>query len=190
MKTLPNLDKKEIWLIKTPKGFNFDKLQQLPISSNFKVDSKQFIIQEDLTGINSNSKASNSDKYSLIVPKSNKKAFKINNGLKINKFFNVKESVEIPNIQYGKVVKKRKDVRVIKGLKPQHFATGYDRTEEDVTSDVDEEEDDEEPNEKVDKDGDVETEDVKTEKKEVKKEKKEKKENKQKKQKKHKKEKK
>lgn len=151
----------------------------LESGSTFKLDSKTFKIQEDLTNFSSNlsnDSTNNPSKYSLLVPKG-KNNLKISKGLKINRFYNIGESVSIPDIQYGKVVKKRKDVRVVKGLKPQHFATGYDRTELDVTSDVEDENNNDDL--KVDQDGDVELQDI-----EIKKEKKEKKDKKEKKEKK------
>lgn len=152
---------KEIWLIKAPKGFNFDKLSKMPLSFNpmeesnpLEQNGKTFVIQEDLTDL-----VSEGAKFKVI-----------GDGMRdIKRFYNVREKVKIPSINYDKVVKPRKDVRKVNGLQKQHFATGYGRATGDETSDVE-----------VDEDVDMDTTPVKKEKKD-KKDKKEKKEKKEKK---------
>ncbi|KAH3685875.1 hypothetical protein WICPIJ_003164 [Wickerhamomyces pijperi] len=148
-------DKKEIWLIKVPKGFKFDELKKLPISFNplepshsFKNNNKKFVISEDLTTNLNLAGPSTDSKYKILASdKNGSETLKMKKDLKISRFYNVSEKVEIPQIVHENVFKAREDVPVIKGLKPQHFATGYYATELDVTSDL--EEDSQPPKKKV-----------------------------------------
>lgn len=162
-----DLKKKEIWLIKAPRGFNLKELKTLPVSFNpisggeqFSNSGKTFSIHEDLTNLGSlaeevdNSKKGKKkgsknpktdSKYTLITPRGTGGEFQFNKHLKISRLYNVVETVKIPEIKYENVVEPRKDVRVVKGLKPQHFATGYDMTTEDVCTDDEEEEEVAEP---------------------------------------------
>jgi DNA-directed RNA polymerase I subunit RPA34 len=127
--TPSKLPKKEVWLIKAPKGFDFKSLKYLPVSFNPSEDcelSGDYKIQEDLTDL-----VSEGSKFKLIGKEVGD----------IKKFYNIRQSVKIPGIKYEKVVKQRKNIKKVNGLKKQHFATGYSRDEGDETSDLEGEHD-------------------------------------------------
>lgn len=119
---------KEIWLIKTPKGFPLKNLKTLPVSftatsisngpSRFNLNQKNFQVNEELLGTDTES-----SKYAVLTNE-NKKNFKIV-GQDISRFYNIRESVDIPSIAMDEVVKPRKNIKEIKNLRMRHFPTGY-----------------------------------------------------------------
>ncbi|KAH3670283.1 hypothetical protein WICMUC_004936 [Wickerhamomyces mucosus] len=148
-----NLNNKEIWLIKTPKNFDFKNLSKIPISFNpleqsqsFENNGLNYSCNEDLTN---NNLQFDINKFKILKP-SNENNLKIDKDLKIDKFYNIKQTVTIPEIQFHKVFKQRQNVRVIKGLKPQHFATGYQSTDLDIASDNDDDDDNDKNNNEED----------------------------------------
>lgn len=114
---------KEIWLIKKPKGFPLEKLKSLPVSFTankinsskaaepVEVDGHKFQVNED------HFVSDNNAKYTLL-----------NDSLKdskIDRYYTIREVIDIPNIDFNKVHEARSDIPQIEGLRMRHFATGY-----------------------------------------------------------------
>jgi DNA-directed RNA polymerase I subunit RPA34 len=97
----------------------------------------KYKVHEDLTNLASldKKKSKKDSKYSILTPSNSSNSYKFNRKLRVDRVYNVVESVEIPSIDYTKVVTPREDVRVVKRLMPQHFATGYNKSEGDVCTD-------------------------------------------------------
>ncbi|KAH3901122.1 uncharacterized protein SCODWIG_00529 [Saccharomycodes ludwigii] len=105
----------------------------LKIRSNDSSTNTSFKIREDLSQEVQNT-------YQLLISNNSKTAFKFENGNTsgtnkksknksktiIDKFFTITASSTIPSIDYNKVKTARSNVEQIKGLKMEHFATGYD----------------------------------------------------------------
>ena len=124
-------DNREIWLIKTPKGFPIEKLQTLPVSfgltsknglntsaATFKVENRSFQLYEE-----SFAAESEAHKYSILGHKGENQLEPVEKT--IDRFYNISEKIAIPDINYEKVVIPRKDVEKIDGLVMKHYPTGY-----------------------------------------------------------------
>lgn len=115
---------KEIWLIKTPKGFPLHKVKTLPVSFTsssihsgaepFKIDSSEYQVNEDVLDGDNELR-----KFSLISKN------KIVKGKHFDRFYNIREVVQIPEIDFDKVTVARKNVRPVSRLRMRHFPTGY-----------------------------------------------------------------
>ncbi|ODV76925.1 RNA polymerase I, subunit RPA34.5, partial [Suhomyces tanzawaensis NRRL Y-17324] len=124
-------DEKEIWLIKAPKGFPIKNLKSLPVSftatsisngpETFKAEHNNkkgtYQINEELLSAQSENR-----KNAVFVR--GKKTFKVLKG-EVSRFYNIRETILIPEIDIDKVVQPRKDVKKIKNLRMRHFPTGY-----------------------------------------------------------------
>lgn len=133
---------KEVWLIKTPKGFPLSKLKTLPVSFTstsiyagaepFKVDSTKYQVNEEVFGSENELR-----KFSLISKD------KIVKDKHFDRFYNIRELVQIPEINFEKVNVARKNVKPITKLRMRHFPTGYaagdyDEANPELVSDKDE----------------------------------------------------
>ncbi|EMG49647.1 RPA34 DNA-directed RNA polymerase I subunit RPA34 [Candida maltosa Xu316] len=133
------LKDKEIWLIKTPRGFPIKELKKLPISftndgnESFKVSNLSYQVNEDLNADVGDS----NNKHTIFTQK--KKSYKPVSG-KISRFYSIHEVVQIPEINLDKVVVPRENVEKIKRLRMRHFPTGYGA--DDYEFEDEEEEDD------------------------------------------------
>ena len=112
---------KEIWLIKTPRGFPVSELKTLPVSftaTKVKNDGvKPFKVQNSDFQVNEEHFSADTAKYHIV-----------NNELlnkKIDRFFTIREVVRVPEINYDVMVEPRKDVEKATDLRMRHFATGY-----------------------------------------------------------------
>lgn len=112
---------KEVWLIKTPKGFPLEKLKTLPVSFTstkvrndgvrpLELDGTKYQVNEELF-------SADNDKYAVV-----NEEFR---GKTIDRYYTVREIVDVPKIDHEAVTVPRKDVEKIEGLKMRHFATGY-----------------------------------------------------------------
>lgn len=112
---------KEMWLIKTPRGFPLSQLKTLPVSFASKKISndgvKTFDLNDAKYQANEDSFASDAAKYVII---DHEKVHR-----EISRFYTIREVVAVPEINYEKEVKPREDVQKLTGLKMRHFATGY-----------------------------------------------------------------
>lgn len=121
------INNKEVWLIKVPKGFPIKKLSNLPVSftstslengpQKIKIDESLYQVNEELL----NSADVTNNKYKVLVNNGKYIPFKSS----IERFYNIRESIDIPEINYDKVVKNRKNVKKVTNLRMRHFPTGY-----------------------------------------------------------------
>ncbi|ODV64564.1 DNA-directed RNA polymerase I subunit RPA34 [Ascoidea rubescens DSM 1968] len=124
-----HLKDKQIWLIKTPKNFSFKTIKKLPVNfgkqaSVLDFNDKSYKLKEN--SFNSTAEPFTSSlKYRILLPASSDNTLKIQSDLEINKFFTISESVPIPEINYDKVIKPRKDVKKIKNINMRNFPSGY-----------------------------------------------------------------
>ncbi|EGW32307.1 uncharacterized protein SPAPADRAFT_61386 [Spathaspora passalidarum NRRL Y-27907] len=130
---IKSIKDKEIWLIKTPKGFPISELKTLPISftaTSLKQhhdplklkNGSKFSIDEELLA---NPETGNAGKHSVFV-KSSSKTHKLKpSGLGISRMYNIRELVTIPDIKYEDVVIPRENVPRVDDLRMRHFPTGY-----------------------------------------------------------------
>lgn len=123
--TLPplgtSLDKKEMWLIKTPKNFPLSKLKTLPVSFTAKRVSdssvKPFSVDGHKYQVNEEHFSAASAKYTVFHEK--------NTSSQPSRFLTIREVVEIPEIDFEKAIKPREDVPKEENLRMRHFPTGY-----------------------------------------------------------------
>ncbi|CAN3372372.1 hypothetical protein DIURU_004170 [Diutina rugosa] len=120
---------KEIWLIKAPKGFDMNELKKLPVSftatslkkgpTPFTQNDVTYTVNEELlTTENAPSK------YTVLA--GGKTGGLVSTSAKINRFYNIRETVSIPKIDFDAARVPRKDVEEVEGLRMRHFPTGYD----------------------------------------------------------------
>lgn len=117
------MEGKEIWLIKHPRGLDLSKVEKLPISADasgeFDADLRHYqVFQDDL-----NDKTNLNARLSLL--EKSKTHYKVRQNLNIKGFYSIQEKVQIPQIDYSKVTKQRKDVPKEKHLRLRHVPTGY-----------------------------------------------------------------
>ncbi|RLV94566.1 DNA-directed RNA polymerase I subunit RPA34 [Spathaspora sp. JA1] len=130
---IKSIKDKEIWLIKTPKGFPLSELKTLPISftatsvkqlhdplklkngSSFSVDEELLV----------NPETGSVGKHSVFIKSSSKNNKLKPCGLDISRMYNIRELVKIPEINYDDVVIPRENVPKIENLRMRHFPTGY-----------------------------------------------------------------
>lgn len=113
---------KEIWLIKTPKNFPIHKLKLLPVSFTAKkINSKNAPKPVEVNGekyqVNEDVFVSDNAKYALLNESLQKR--------QIDRYYTLRQVIDIPGIDFDKVFQPREDVPQIEGLKMRHFATGY-----------------------------------------------------------------
>lgn len=117
--------KKQIWLIKLPKDVDVSSIKEIPVNDDetFQINEKSYSITEDIT----NTGLGKNGKFKILKPtkKDGKSSLNPTNDLNIVRFLDVYESVQIPDINYDKVVVQRKDVEKETGLRMRHFPTGY-----------------------------------------------------------------
>lgn len=115
------LDNKEIWLIKIPKGFPISKLKTLPVSFTATKIDDEGVSKVELEGhkfqVNEDHFSTNTAKYTILRKDLINKRF--------DRFFTLREVVDLPEIDMGSVMQPRKDVEKIEGLRMRHFPTGY-----------------------------------------------------------------
>ncbi|SGZ57158.1 CIC11C00000004402 [Sungouiella intermedia] len=111
----------EVWLIKAPKGFPVSKLKSLPVSFTSSKVSDKGVKPFDLEGksfqVNEETFASDSAKYTIIHESLLNK--------KIDRYYTVRQVVEIPEINYSRAIQARTDVPKEENLRMRHFPTGY-----------------------------------------------------------------
>lgn len=121
LKAPDSLGDKEIWLLKTPKGFPLDKLKTLPVSfTSRKVKNdgvKPVVVDNTKYQVNEEHFSSDNAKYAIV----NKEL----RGKHIDRYYTIREVVDIPKIDFEAVTVPRVDVEKAEGLKMRHFATGY-----------------------------------------------------------------
>ncbi|RCK63656.1 DNA-directed RNA polymerase I subunit RPA34 [Candida viswanathii] len=133
-----SLKGKEVWLIKTPKGFPLKDLKTLSLAKKnkgneaIKVNKVSYKVDEDFDIDNDSN-----NKHTIFASK--KSGFKPIDA-KISRFYSIHEVVKIPKIDLDKVVVPRANVQKIKKLRMRHFPTGYGA--KDYQFDDEEEEDD------------------------------------------------
>lgn len=123
--TLPassaSVEGKEIWLIKTPKGFPISKLKTLPVSFTASKVSNEGIAKVDVEGhqfqVNEDLFASETAKYTVLRKDLINKRF--------DRFYTIREVVDLPAIDYNVAIKEREDVEKIPNLRMRHFPSGY-----------------------------------------------------------------
>ena len=131
-------DDKQIWLIKYPKQLDLSQVKSLPISF------------ADSTGVFSNNNDNYEIKEQTMNPEDNKYSVFVNdkNGgytktsTKINRFYNIGQTLSIPDINYHKVKKPRKNVPQVKNLKMRYFPTGYNQDHYEEAKGYDDDNDD------------------------------------------------
>ncbi|KAG5421285.1 RPA34 [Candida metapsilosis] len=143
-KSLPKTKDKEIWLIKTPKNFPLEKLKTLPIAftknrvaESFEVSGSSYQVEEELSPASSSSIIPTTEinnKHTIFKAKHN--SFKPTD-LKISRFYNIKEVVNIPQIDFDKARVPRENVAQLKRLRMRHYPTGYSEKDFDITYDDD-----------------------------------------------------
>lgn len=120
-------EEKEVWLIRAPKGLSLAELKSLPVSFTatsisesaepFSVGNKSYQVNEDfLTNETDNCK------YSIISYQDGQ--FRAGKR-KISRFYSIREDVSIPEIDYSREIKPRKNVKKVKNLRMRHFPTAY-----------------------------------------------------------------
>jgi DNA-directed RNA polymerase I subunit RPA34 len=121
------LNNKEVWLIKVPKKFPVSKLSKLPVSftstsisngpKSFELKHTKYQVNEELLNVEDNSNT----KYNILVNQGKYKKLQA----PISRFYNISQSIQIPDIDYEKVVIARTDVDKVTNLRMRHFPTGY-----------------------------------------------------------------
>ncbi|KAI3404065.2 RPA34 [Candida oxycetoniae] len=169
---LPKIKDKELWLIRTPKGFPIDKLKCLPIelaknkkADSFEINGSSFEINEELSFVDSKHLATSTkevngnNKHAVFTAE---KGRFIPTDHKFNRFYNIREVVDVPHIDFEKATVSRNNVPKIKKLRMRHFPTGYGQNDYDLTSGIafgeeegeeEEEEEEGEGEEKKDEEG-------------------------------------
>lgn len=116
-----SVEDKEVWLIKTPKGFPISKLKKLPVSfTSYKVSNNgvpKFEVEGLHFQVNEDHFSSETAKYNILRKNLMNRRF--------DRFYTIREVVELPEIDFDTVVKPREDVKKIEGLRMRHFPTGY-----------------------------------------------------------------
>ncbi|TID28468.1 hypothetical protein CANINC_002463 [Pichia inconspicua] len=118
-KVLQKIGKKEqVWLFKIPKDVDISKIKSLPVDSNetFQIGDKTYSITEEIN--------KDKNKFQVFIPKDDDSKFE-NSGVEVTKYVDIVEHVQIPEINYSKVVVERQDVEKEEGLRMRHFPTGY-----------------------------------------------------------------
>ncbi|CCG20894.1 Rpa34 protein [Candida orthopsilosis Co 90-125] len=143
-KSLPKAKDKEIWLIKTPKDFPLEKLKTLPIAFTknrvaepFDISGSSYQVEEELNPAASSSIIPTTEinnKHTIFKAKHN--SYKPTD-LKISRFYNIKEVVNIPQIDFDKARAPREDVPQLKRLRMRHYPTGYGEKDFEITYDGD-----------------------------------------------------
>ena len=143
-KSLPKAKDKEIWLIKTPKDFPLEKLKTLPIAFTknrvaepFDIVGSTYQVEEELSSTSASTIIPSTEinnKHTIFKAKHD--SFRPTD-LKISRFYNIKEVVNIPQIDFDKSRIPREDVPQLKRLRMRHFPTGYGEKDFKVTYDDD-----------------------------------------------------
>ncbi|KAI5965517.1 RPA34 [Candida theae] len=142
-KSFPKAKDKEIWLIKTPKDFPLEKLKTLPIAftknrvaESFDVGGSSYQVEEELSSASSSSSilptTDINNKHTVFKAKHS--SYKPTD-LKITRFYNIKEVVNIPQIDFDKARIPREDVPQLKRLRMRHYPTGYGEKDFDISYD-------------------------------------------------------
>lgn len=120
---------KEIWLIKAPKGFAMDELKKLPVSftaTSIKKGPTPFTQNDVVYTVNEELLTTENapSKYTVLAGRKN--GGLVSTSAKVNRFYNIRETVSIPKIDFDAARVPRKDVEEVEGLRMRHFPTGYD----------------------------------------------------------------